>query len=126
MHRKEKSREPGIVGALSTILLSILVGLFARSLGAAFHYSLLAAGAAAGLSAAFGAPFASILFVTEELRKRFSYTFVPIHAVALASLIAKVMDDQVFGMGPLLPIQLKISLVNYLRSKLRGIRKRRI
>ncbi len=80
--------------------------------------TLLAAGAAAGLSAAFGAPFASILFVTKEMRNRFSYTFVSIHAVALASLIAKVMDDQVFGMGPLLPIPLKISLVNYPRSKL--------
>ncbi len=40
MQRTEKSREPGTNGALSTILLSILVGLFAGSLGAAFHYSL--------------------------------------------------------------------------------------
>lgn len=72
--------------------------------------TLLAAGAAAGLSAAFGAPFASILFVMEEMRGRFNYSFVSIHAVAIASLTAKVMDDQVFGVGPLLPIQLKISM----------------
>ncbi len=205
MQRTEQTQKPGVVGALSTILLAVLVGLFAGSLGAAFHYSLekafalhaaitsrfsddpriavlvaaslgavmagaayvlvrrfapeaggsgiqeiegamaglrlirwlrvmpvkflggvlaigaglvlgregptvhlggcvgrmigekarasaetmntlLAAGAAAGLSAAFGAPLASILFVMEEMRNRFSYTFVSIHAVALASL----------------------------------------
>ena len=71
--------------------------------------TLLAAGAAAGLSAAFGAPLAAILFVAEEMRGRFQLTFVSLHAVALASITAKLVDDQVFGTGPLLPIQLKIA-----------------
>ncbi|MCC9608392.1 H(+)/Cl(-) exchange transporter ClcA [Blastopirellula sp. JC732] len=72
--------------------------------------TLLAAGAAAGLSAAFGAPLASILFVMEEMRNRFHFSFIAIHAVAIASLTAKVMNDQVFGIGPLLPIELKFSM----------------
>lgn len=72
--------------------------------------TLIAAGAAAGLSAAFGAPLASVLFVTEEMRNRFRYTFVSVHAVALACVAAKIMNDQVFGRGPLLPLELKMSL----------------
>lgn len=71
--------------------------------------TLLAAGAGAGLSTAFGAPLAGVLFVTEEMRDRFNYTFVSLHAVALASFLANMMNAQVFGVGPLLPIDLKIS-----------------
>ena len=72
--------------------------------------TLLAAGAGAGLSAAFSAPLAGAMFVTEELRHRFNYNFVSLHAVIIASLVAKVVNDQVFGMGPSLPISLKILL----------------
>ena len=72
--------------------------------------TLLAAGAGAGLSAAFSAPLAGVMFVTEELRRRFNYNFVSLHAVIIASVIAKVVNDQVFGMGPSLPINLKILL----------------
>jgi len=78
-------------------------------LGADGANTLLAAGAGAGLSTAFGAPLAGVLFVTEEMRGRFKYTFVSLHAVALASFLANVMNAQVFGIGPLLPIDLKIS-----------------
>jgi CIC family chloride channel protein len=78
-------------------------------LGAEGANTLLAAGAGAGLSTAFGAPLAGVLFVTEEMRDRFNYTFVSLHAVALASFLANVMNAQVFGIGPLLPIHLEIS-----------------
>jgi CIC family chloride channel protein len=72
--------------------------------------TLLAAGAGAGLSAAFSAPLAGVMFVTEELRRRFNYNFVSLHAVIIASVVAKVVNDQVFGMGPSLPVNLKILL----------------
>lgn len=77
---------------------------------AAVMNTLIASGAAAGLSAAFGAPLASVLFVTEEMREKFRYTFLSVHAVALASIAAKIMNDQVFGRGPLLPLELKMNL----------------
>lgn len=88
-----------------------MIGEKAKASPATIHI-LLASGAAAGLSVAFGAPLASILFVMEEMRGRFRYTFVSIHAVAISSVTAKVVNDQVFGLGPLLPIQLKRSLAD--------------
>ncbi|MBN2580835.1 MAG: H(+)/Cl(-) exchange transporter ClcA [Pirellulales bacterium] len=74
--------------------------------------TLIASGAAAGLSAAFGAPLASVIFVTEEMRDKFRYSFLSIHAVALACVAAKIMNDQVFGRGPLLPLELKMNLTH--------------
>ncbi len=79
--------------------------------------TLLAAGAAAGLSAAFSAPIAGVLFVTEEMHSRFNYTFIALHATIIASITAKVVNDQVFGMGPALPIQLKILLPHLVQPK---------
>ena len=72
--------------------------------------TLLAAGAAAGLSVAFSAPLGAILFVTEEMRRRFNYTFVSLHAVILASISAQLINDQVFGTLPQLPVQLQLWL----------------
>ena len=65
---------------------------------------LIAAGAGAGLAAAFNAPLAGIMFVTEELRRQFNYTFVSFHSVIIASALAVVVNDWWLGLGPSLPI----------------------
>ena len=66
--------------------------------------TLLAAGAGAGLAAAFNAPLASIIFVTEELREHFAYGFASLQSVILACCLAVVVSSWLLGQGPLLPI----------------------
>jgi H+/Cl- antiporter ClcA len=67
--------------------------------------TLVAAGAAAGLAAAFNAPLAAIVFVTEELREHFEYGFASVQAVILAACLAVVASGWMLGQGPALPVQ---------------------
>lgn len=63
----------------------------------------IAAGAAAGLSAAFGAPLAGLLFVFEEMKSRFTRGGF---ALALtAALSAQAVASLVFGFGLVFPFQ---------------------
>ncbi|WP_145522606.1 H(+)/Cl(-) exchange transporter ClcA [Yersinia rohdei] len=55
------------------------------------RHSLLATGAAAGLSAAFNAPLAGILFVIEEMRSQFRYSLVSIKAVFLGVITSTIV-----------------------------------
>jgi H+/Cl- antiporter ClcA len=66
--------------------------------------TLVAAGAAAGLSVAFNAPLAAIVFVTEELREGFEYGFAQLQSVTLASCLAVVVGGWMLGQGPVLPV----------------------
>ncbi|UHD17248.1 H(+)/Cl(-) exchange transporter ClcA [Thiocapsa bogorovii] len=66
--------------------------------------TLIAAGAAAGLAAAFNAPLAAIVFVTEELRENFEFSFAAIQSVILACCAAVVVSGWILGQGPDLPI----------------------
>jgi CIC family chloride channel protein len=63
-------------------------------------HALLAAGAAAGLAAAFNAPLAAILFVVEETRKQFRYTFRSYVAVIIASAASAFGMELVGGVAP--------------------------
>ena len=65
---------------------------------------LLAAGAAAGLAAAFNAPLAAILFVIEETRKQFRYTLRSYTAVIIASTASAVGMELVGGTAPQLKL----------------------
>jgi CIC family chloride channel protein len=58
---------------------------------------LVAAGAGAGLTAAFHAPFAGILFVIEEMRPQFRYSVVSVQAVVLACAAADVVTEVLLG-----------------------------
>lgn len=62
--------------------------------------ALIAAGAAAGLAAAFNAPLAAIVFVTEELREHFEYRFETIQSVILACCAGVVVSGWMLGLGP--------------------------
>ena len=55
------------------------------------RHTLLATGAAAGLSAAFNAPLAGILFIIEEMRPQFRYNLISIKAVFTGVIIATIV-----------------------------------
>ncbi|NLS13816.1 H(+)/Cl(-) exchange transporter ClcA [Vibrio sp. SM6] len=59
--------------------------------------ALLAAGAGGGISAAFNAPLAGIMFVVEEMRPQFRYSLMSIHAVIIASVMADVVYRMIAG-----------------------------
>ncbi|WP_121063056.1 H(+)/Cl(-) exchange transporter ClcA [Chachezhania antarctica] len=62
------------------------------------------AGAGAGLAAAFNAPLAGIIFVTEEMRRVFDFKFRSFQAVILACVVATMVNDRLFSQGPILDI----------------------
>ncbi len=65
---------------------------------------LLAAGAAAGLAAAFNAPLAADPFVIEETRKQFRYTLRSYTAVIIASAASAIGMELVGGTAPQLKL----------------------
>ncbi len=64
------------------------------------HHVLVAAGAAAGLAAAFNAPLAGLIFVTEEMRDSFKYNFHSLMAVTLSATTAVIVVQLLSGQRP--------------------------
>lgn len=66
---------------------------------------LMTAGAAAGLSAAFNAPLAGIMFALEEVHKNFSTSALV--SVMIASITADFLSRNIFGLSPTLAFSIK-------------------
>ncbi len=69
-------------GALGNLIATI------ASLNKEDAKTLIAAGAGAGLAVAFNAPFAGMLFVFEEMRKQFKFTYVSVFSVVVSSILS--------------------------------------
>lgn len=62
-----------------------------RMRSAEARHTLLATGAAAGLSAAFNAPLAGILFIIEEMRLQFRYSLISVKAVFIGVIMSSIV-----------------------------------
>jgi len=65
---------------------------------------LIAAGAGAGLAAAFNAPLAGLLFVFEEMRKEIRYSYIPVKSVMIATIMSIITLRFMVGNNISIPI----------------------
>lgn len=68
--------------------------------------TLIAAGSAAGLAAAFNAPLAGVLFVIEEMRNEFNFNFTNFKMVAISCAMATIMARFILGDGAAIPMSI--------------------
>ena len=78
-----------------------MIGETFRASSKATHI-LVASGAAAGLSAAFNAPLAGVLFVIEEMRTQFRYGVVSVQCILIASAMGDIVVRIVTGPDPVI------------------------
>lgn len=86
-------------------------GNLGKMLGDFFHLSwrrsdmLIAAGSAAGLAAAFNAPLAGVLFIMEEMRNQFNYSFTSFKMVVICCVMATITMQFFMGSAPSIQMQ---------------------
>lgn len=68
------------------------------------HDVMIAAGSAAGLATAFNAPLAGVLFVMEEMRNQFNYSFTNFKIVFIACVMATIVLHKIVGSQPAIPM----------------------
>jgi len=83
--------------------LGRMLGDLARRDADAVHV-LVAAGAGAGLTAAFNAPMAGVLFVIEEMRPQFRYSVLSVQCVIVASALADLVVQMIAGSAVAVPM----------------------
>jgi CIC family chloride channel protein len=81
-----------------------MVGDLFRMRSAEARHTLLATGAAAGLSAAFNAPLAGILFIIEEMRAQFRYNLISIKAVFTGVIMSSIVFRIFNGEGAVIEV----------------------
>lgn len=81
-----------------------MVGDIFRMRSAEARHTLLATGAAAGLSAAFNAPLAGILFIIEEMRAQFRYNLISIKAVFTGVIMSSIVFRLFNGEGAVIEV----------------------
>jgi len=69
-----------------------------------YTHVLVAAGAGAGLAAAFNAPLSGILFVVEEMHSQFRYSFKALQCVVVTCFFSVFVVRMFLGQGPDLPM----------------------
>ncbi|UJF19648.1 H(+)/Cl(-) exchange transporter ClcA [Vibrio sp. SS-MA-C1-2] len=79
------------------------------------RHSLLAAGAAGGLAAAFNAPLAGIMFVVEEMRPQFRYSLISIKCVTISAVLSTVVFRSLRGQEAI------ISMPSYIAPQLESL-----
>ncbi|HAT3951734.1 MULTISPECIES: H(+)/Cl(-) exchange transporter ClcA [Enterobacteriaceae] len=84
--------------------LGRMVGDIFRQRGEEARHTLLATGAAAGLSAAFNAPLAGILFIIEEMRPQFRYSLISIKAVFTGVIMSSIVFRIFNGETPVIEV----------------------
>ncbi len=67
--------------------------------------TLIAAGSAAGLAAAFNAPLAGVLFVMEEMRNQFNYSFTNFKIVVICCVVATITLHVIIGAQPAIAME---------------------
>ncbi len=88
-----------IGGNIGRMVLDVL-----RMRSAEARHTLLATGAAAGMSAAFNAPLAGILFIIEEMRPQFRYNLISIKAVFTGVIMSSVVFRVFNGEGAVIDV----------------------
>ncbi len=83
-----------------------LGAMLAEWLGLSRHHrdALIAAGSAGGLATAFNAPLAGILFVLEEMRSEFRFSFTNFTAVAVCCVVSTIVLHLIVGAQPAIPM----------------------
>lgn len=85
-------------------------GNLGEMLGEMFHFTrnrcdvLIAAGSAAGLAAAFNAPLAGVLFILEEMRNQFNFSFINFKTVAICCVMSTVVLHRMVGSQAAIPM----------------------
>ena len=96
------------IGGMGTLgagmVLGRMVGDLFRMRSAEARHTLLATGAAAGLSAAFNAPLAGILFIIEEMRAQFRYNLISIKAVFTGVIMSSIVFRLFNGEGAVIEV----------------------